>query len=171
MLHLKRFSESESGVAAVEFALWMVFAVPLFLTTIDFVFYNTNRIDVNKATGEAAIFAFNSRSSVDSTIGGTLENIITSSSGVDPQNLSVTITCNGSATCTDTNRVLACLNTSQLQIEFDSAPSGGNALCADGTAPGYFLKVDVTAVFDPFFGGSFVEPPETINTTLTVKLE
>ena len=170
MLHLKRFSKSESGVAAVEFALWMLFAVPLFLTTIDFVFYNTNRIDLNKATGEAAIFAFNNRANVDSTIGGTLENIIASSSGIDPQNMTVTATCNGSATCTDTNRVLACLNASQAAVDFVSAPSGGNVMCSDGTAPGYFLKVEVTAAFDPFFG-SFVEPPETVDVTLTVKLE
>ena len=170
MLNLKSFSESESGVAAIEFAFWMLFAVPLFLTTIDFVFYNTNRIDLNKATGEAALFAFNSRASVDSTIGGTLENIIASSSGIDPQNITITTTCNGSATCTDTNRVLACQNTSQTGVQFVSVSSGGNNMCADGTAPGYFLQVAATAQFDPFFD-SFVEPPDTINATLTVKLE
>ena len=169
-MHPKKFSKSESGVAAIEFALWMAFAVPLFLTTIDFVFYNINRIDLNGATGEAAVFAFNNRASVDSAIGATLENIIASSSGIAPQNLTVTTTCNGSAACTDTNRILACLSAGSTTVSFGSAPSGGNALCPDGTAPGYYLEVDVTAEFDPFFGG-FVEPPESINTTLTVKLE
>ena len=170
MLQLRKFSDSESGVAAIEFALWMVFAVPLFLTTIDFVFYNSSRIDLSQATGEAAIFAFNNRAGVDSTIGLTLESIIASSSGIDLQDLTITTTCNGSTNCTDTNRVLACLETTQSSIDFVSAPGGGSTLCADGTAPGYFLKVEVTAQFDPFFG-SVVEPPETIDTTLTVKLE
>lgn len=169
MLNFKKILKAEDGVAAVEFAIWLTFAVPFFIATIDFALYNIDRINLNKATGEVAVFAFSSRADVDSQIGETIRNIIVSSSGLDAADLTVEATCNGSSICSDIDRVPACLNTANSVIGFTSN-NNPNALCPDGTPPGYFLTIDVTAAIDPFFG-SFVSPPDEAMTSVTVKLE
>jgi len=49
MFGLKKFARSESGVAVVEFGIWLAFGVPLLLTSVDFALYNIDRINTNKA--------------------------------------------------------------------------------------------------------------------------
>jgi len=171
MLNFRKLLKAEDGVAAVEFAIWMVFAVPLFIAAADFSLYNIDRIDLNKANGEAAIFVFNNRDAIDDTIGATLQDIIVQASGLAPEDVTVTTTCNGSSTCTDTGRVLACLGSSGAggQPEFSSNQGGFQLMCANGTSPGYFLTFDVVADLDPIFESDFL--PQELRTTLTVKLE
>jgi len=171
MLIFKKLYKSEDGAAAIEFAIWVAFALPLFLTSMDFAFYNINRINISKATGEAAMFAFVNRDTVDDTIGTQIENIISSSTGTNTDDITITTSCNGTDQCTDTDRELVCLNSSSVSPEFSSAGSNGEGgLCADGSTPGYYLSVDVRADFNPLFG-AIVAPPSEVTRSLTVKLE
>jgi|GEM_PF-850310 len=166
--------KSEDGVAAIEFGIWLAFIIPLFLTSVDFALYGLNRINVYNAVGEAAVFSFKNRDTVDSDIETTLENIILQSSGIDAEKTVVTVTCNGSTNCTDTNRPLQCLNVASEDGEVQGQESifftNASGNCSNDTPPGYFLTIDVSFTPSPIFNGP-ATPPRAITSTLTVKLE
>lgn len=127
------------GVAAVEFALWLVLFFIVMLGAFDIGQYVIERSRLAQAMSGASLAAFKSRDAVN--FAG-LPAYLRAGSGLpNPASLTVTVKCNGSTGCTNTNRTCACLSkTGTLVAASTCGTSCGTGATASSTS-GYYLQI------------------------------
>jgi hypothetical protein len=145
---LRRLSGDRRGVAAAEFAIWMVLFFVIMLAALDIGIFSIQRARLAQAMSGASIAAFESRDAVNySALPGYLR---AASNITTPGALTVRIGCNGGQdNCVNTSRTCACLTSSATLVPAGScgAPCGGGA--SANSQSGYYLKMTASYPFRP----------------------
>ena len=162
-LLLKRFRKDESGVAAVEFALWSVGLFMLIAAGLDFGLYYITRSHVDESLSATAISAFDARDNVAFTTLPAYARAM-----ADDNALAVSVSCNGTAgSCTNLSRSCACLNADRSF----TAQSCGTVCSASGTSAGYYLTLDANANYSSVVVPSRLVGNGQISRSITLRLE
>lgn len=145
---LRRLSGERRGIAAPEFALWMVLFFITMLAALDIGSFSIERARLAQAMSSASIAAFKSRDTVNFTA---LPGYLRTASGVTtPGALTVTIGCNGGLdNCVNTSRTCSCLTSSATLVPAGScgAPCGSGA--STNSQSGYYMKMSASYPFRP----------------------
>ena len=145
---LRRLSHDRRGVAAVEFALWMVLFFITMLAALDIGSFSIERARLAQAMSSASIAAFKSRDAVNFTA---LPGYLRAAANVTtPGALTVTVGCNGGQNnCVNTARTCSCLTASATLVPAGScgAPCGSGA--SANSQSGYYLKMTASYPFRP----------------------
>lgn len=154
-------AHDERGSAAVEFALASLFLFGTIAAGLDFGVYTQQKLKLGSAVEQAAIMAFNDRSSAPNVDTSVLTSHIASVvSGVSV----VGFQCNGSACGSGApqSRCVAAPAVSGGAPTFSSPTTGsdGALTCASGAPPGYYLVIRANKPYqavvmpDKWLGGS-----------------
>lgn len=145
---LRRLSHDRRGVAAVEFALWMVLVFITMLAALDIGSFSIERARLAQAMSGASIAAFKSRDAVNFTA---LPTYLRAAANMTaPGALTVTIGCNGGQdNCVNTSRTCSCLTSSATLVPAGScgAPCGSGS--SANSQSGYYLKMTASYPFRP----------------------
>ncbi|WP_051273014.1 TadE/TadG family type IV pilus assembly protein [Sphingomonas phyllosphaerae] len=144
----RRLSCDRRGIAAAEFALWMVLFFITMLAALDIGSFSVERARLAQAMSGASIAAFKSRDTVNFTA---LPAYLRSAAGVTtPGALTVTIGCNGGQdNCVNTSRTCSCLTSTATLVAAGScgAPCGSGA--SANSQSGYYMKMTASYPFRP----------------------
>jgi len=163
---IQKFIKAKEGVASVEFAIWLTLLIPVGLLSLDFAIYNMKQLQLDTAVGEAAAVAIQSRKNINSS---QIEQIVLASWDDESSSPIVTAKCNGLSSCVNTDRSCACVTGYQNEEPVFTDRVCGN-LCPNGSVSGYYLTLNVRTNFNPVFG-TYIKPPATNRTTLTMKID
>lgn len=145
---LRRLAGERRGVAAAEFALWMVLFFITMLAALDIGSFSIRRAQLAQAMSGASIAAFKSRDAVNFTA---LPDYLRTASGVTTAGvLTVTVGCNGGVgNCVNTSRTCSCLTAAATLVPAGScgAPCGSGA--SANSQSGYYMKMTATYPFRP----------------------
>lgn len=134
---LRRLREDRHGVATIEFALLSVLFFLVMTAGLDIAMWYQQRLRLDSAVEQGAMIAFNSRASVDQAAIGTYVAAAAKLASAP----TVSISCNGNATCANSGRACACIS--------GAAPTysalGCDKTCSDGSLPGYYMRISATA--------------------------
>ncbi|WP_395396617.1 TadE family protein [Novosphingobium sp. BL-8A] len=132
----------ESGVVAVEFALWSTLLFLVISIGLDFALYYIQRSKVDEALSATAISAFNARLSVPySDLPAYMRTLSENGS------LETALSCNGQLNaCTNTSRECACLQADGTY----HAQACASACTGMTTTAGYYLTIRSRSGFAPF---------------------
>jgi hypothetical protein len=179
---LRSYGSGEEGIAAVEFAIWLIVLVPILINVVDLAFYAYARVQVanaGQASAQAAWSIWNAKGCSYSTNtvancggNGTISTAIT-----DAINQSSAIGGLSSAPITEntSNEVTGYFcPTSTGGLAMDGAspgvatcPSsyGVNTFSNSGAKAGYYYMIEVTYTYHPLFPAAAVT--RIIGTTIT----
>lgn len=160
---MRRLLRDDQGLAAVEFGLMSGLILILFLVFIDFGLYAVEQTLMAQAIDTAGTWAYVNKSAINTT---TIQNAVTSNGLLS--GATVTVTCNGTATCTNTSRTCACLTASGT---YTAAVSCG-AVCTGSTLlSGYYVTISASQTYHSIIvPGKFLDGT-TISRTSTVQLQ
>jgi len=148
MSGLRAFLRQQKGSATVEFALVSVFFFGILMVGLDFGIYAQKTLKLGNAVEQASIVAFDARAAQPAVNTNQISTYITSVVGGSP---TVTIRCNGVATCDGTAPATQCIGAPAAAggwPTFTAATtSNGKPSCADGAAPGNYLVMGATRIY------------------------
>lgn len=140
------------GNATIEFAFISLFFFSVMMVTLDFGMYLHYRLRLGAAVEQGGMLAFNNRSNIDAT---QISNYVIAASRLTGT-VSVDFKCNGSSSCTNTNRQCSCLAADGKS--FTATSCGGN--CSDGSTAGYYMNIAATYPYS-----AMVVPNQWLNGT------
>ena len=163
---IRKIRSDQRGVAAIEFALWAsLIGLPL-IGGADFALYSMSKLRLNNALGQGVIAAFQTREAVNVT---TTRNIVTASWGNTPA-VTVTVTCNGTASCVNTNRPCARITGwSAGAPQFTAVAC--NSGCVGNSCPGYFMTIRGEATYSSIINNGRFTAPTQLDQSVTVALQ
>ena len=137
------------GSATIEFALLTCFFFAIMLGALDFGMFFIQRSNLSGGVSTASIHSFANR---DAVAFANIPAMVTAASRAPGgSNVAVTVTCNaGTASCANTDRVCACLTTTNTFVEASSCGAsctGGNM--TSGSTAGYYLTIAASYPYTP----------------------
>lgn len=173
---MRRWWTEEAGAAAAEFAMFIVFLVPLLLNLIDLGYYVYVRMQVENAaqSGAQAAWANCSKDPASATNCPNLSTAVTSA--VQSTNLGTGVTWTNSANMwsgTPPGVTFYCPNSATNSLVQQNAKTPAcSSTTSTGTAPGTYAKISVSYTFTPIFSGATIASllPATITSTTYQRL-
>jgi len=158
MSRLRAFLRQQKGSATVEFALVSVFFFGILMVGLDFGIYAQKTLKLGNAVEQASIVAFDARAAQPAVNTNQISTYITSVVGGSP---TVTIRCNGVATCDGTAPATQCIGapaTAGGWPTFTTPTASGGTVCTNGAVPGYYVVIRATQTYK-----SVVVPNQYLN--------
>lgn len=160
----RSLARDRRGVATIETALWVSLVCLPLVAGFDYALFTMRRLNLNSAIEQAAISAFQTRDAVDKT---QIAAIVTAGYST----ATVTVTCNGTTTCTNTSRPCSCPQGYSAGVPTFTAAASCSTACTDGTKAGYFMTIRGQATYRPLFALAGINPPTALDQTVTVALQ
>lgn len=158
---MRSLIKSRDGVSTVEFALFVVLFMGVFVIVVDFGWYFIQKRALTQAVASATVSAFANRTAVSfDAVPGTVQ----SASGLD--SASVAVTCNGAASCTNTSRSCACLSAAGTY----TAATCGSA-CGSGLTAGYYMTIKARYTYKTLIMRGKYLDNSTMASSATVRLQ
>jgi len=158
MSRLLPFLRHQKGSATVEFALVSVFFFGIVMVGLDFGIYTQQNLKLGNAVEQASIVAFDARATQPTVNTSQISTYITSVVGGSP---TVTIKCNGAATCDSSAPASQCIGAPAAAggwPTFTTPSAGGGTACSNGASPGYYVVIRATQTYK-----SVVVPDKYLN--------
>jgi len=152
---LSSFARQQRGSATVEFALVSLFFFGIVMVALDFGIYTQQNLKLGNAVEQASVVAFNGRASQPTVDTGQLSTYITSVVSGSP---TVTVQCNGSATCDSSAPASKCIGAPATSGGWPTFTNPSNGTCASGAAPGYYVVIRAAKTYK-----SVVVPDKYLN--------
>lgn len=164
---ISRLRKDQSGVAAVEFALWTTGFFFAVMVAIDFGSYFMYRGKLSTAVGAAAVSAFNTADNVGFT---SMEGYVQSLSGYE--DATVTLSCNGAiGSCTNFSRTCACLSSVGTYASATCGNSCTGTGVTAGSTAGYYFTITATRPYVPLVIPNSALNGTTMSQMATVRLQ
>jgi len=138
MTRLISFLRQQKGSATIEFALVSLFFFGVVMVALDFGIYTQQNLKLDNAVEQAAVVAFDARASQPTVNTSQISTYITSTVSGSP---TVTIQCNGSATCDGSAPVSKCIGAPSAVGGWPTFTNPSSGTCASGATPGYYVVI------------------------------
>lgn len=147
MSRLHSLLRAQKGNATVEFALVSLFFFGIVMVGLDFGIYTQKNLKLGNAVEQASIVAFDARAAQPVVNTSQLSTYITSVVGGSP---TVTVQCNGTATCDGSAPASRCIGapaSSGGWPTFTVPTASGGTACTNGAVPGYYVVIRATQTY------------------------
>lgn len=153
----------KAGSSTVEFAILTSLFLFVFLSVLDFAYFSIYQRQLGEAVGSAVSSAFLNRTSVTFT---NIPAYVQSTANLSAA--TVTVKCNGTATCTNTSRTCACLSAAGTY----TATSSCGVSCSGTTATsGYYVTIKASSPYSSMIVPNKFLDGAVIKRTVTMRLQ
>jgi Flp pilus assembly protein TadG len=161
----RRLRMGRRGVEAVEFALVSSLFLVFGLVALDFGLALIAKLRLASAVSQGQLYAFDAYANSQTMDPGTIQSYVTSVSNIPT--IGVTVTCNGTSSCSASSASCYCLAVSPLGY---TPASSCSATCAAGGAPGYFMTVATVYAFHPMVSADIFLAGSMLGDSATMRL-
>lgn len=167
---LRRLRRDTKAAATVEFAVISVFFFLVVMGGMDIAMFYIQQSKLGGAVSGGTASAFQNRATVDYS--GLQTYIRQASRAPAGTTVSVTTTCNGNATCTNTSRTCACLSQTGTYVNAASCTAActGTGMTSSSTA-GYYLTINASYTYRPILLPQGFMTGKSIQRTSTIRLQ